>query len=87
MNVLFGHHGGEVPQWQKRRKGDLPLCMNHCCDSVVHMCLSTPSSAVKEENLFLVIVHQVHDFVKGKLLLRIKVRIAEIDKVSHLPGS
>src|ERR1700735_732493 len=47
------------------------------------MCLSTPSSTVKEKYLSFVIVHRVQDLVKCLLLFLIEVGIAIIDHVSH----
>jgi hypothetical protein len=85
VNGPFNHHQGEGQQWQKRqRKGQPSLGHELQHKGVADTRLATPSSAVKEKDLSLVIVHRVHDLVEFHPLLIIEVRIVIIDHGHHL---
>src|SRR5882762_3927420 len=65
-------------------KSDLAICTNGSRDGVADVGLSTASSAMKEKEVSFIILCRVDDLIKGEFLLRVEMRIAIIDKASHV---
>ena len=82
MNVQFDQPGEEGLQWLKRQHREqhphLHEWLHNC---ITDMGLSTTSSTVKEKDLSFIVLGRVNNFVKGKLLLMVEVRIILIDPV------
>ena len=58
--------------------------MNDSSNGVADMGLSTTSGTVKEEDHSLIVLGRVDNFVKGNLLLGVKVRIIIFNMASWL---
>ena len=62
-------------------ESDVTICTNSSSNGVADMGLSTTSSAVKKEDLSLVVLCRADDFVKGKFLLRVEARVVVFNPV------
>ena len=54
-------------------ESDVTICTNGSSNGVADMSLSTASSAVKEEDLSLIVLGRVDYFVKGKFLVMVQL--------------
>ena len=62
-------------------ESNVTISTNGSSNGVADMGLSTASSAVKEEDLSLIVLGRVEYFVKGRFLLRVEARVIVFNPV------